>query len=192
MELRPERPAGAAHFAITPYPAELVETMSWQGGPIVLRPIRPEDEPQHREFVERLEPHDLRLRFFSSRRELPRSELARLTQIDYAREMAFIAVRTAADGTQQTLGVVRAVADPDNIDAEFAIVVRSDLKAQGLGHLLMRKMIGYLSARGTRRMVGLVLKENRPMLELTRHHGFVVDPATTDADSVGIALTLPA
>ncbi|MDL2339483.1 MAG: acetate--CoA ligase family protein, partial [Pseudomonadota bacterium] len=186
------QPAGAAHFAITPYPSELVETVIWQGESIVLRPIRPEDEPQHRAFLERLEPQDLRLRFFSARRELPRSELARLTQIDYAREMAFIAVRTEADGTQQTLGVVRAVADPDNIDAEFAIIVRSDLKAHGLGQLLMRKMIGYLSMRGTRRMVGLVMKENRPMLELTRSNGFVSDPATTDADALGVVLTLPA
>lgn len=192
VRLSRDRPAGAAHFAITPYPAELVETVAWHDEALVLRPIRPEDEPQHREFVERLEPHDLRLRFFSSRRELPRSELARLTQIDYAREMAFIAVRSTADGTQQTLGVVRAVADPDNIDAEFAIVVRSDLKAQGLGHLLMRKMIAYLSQRGTHRMVGRVMKENRPMLELTHHIGFVADAATTDADSLGIVLTLPA
>ncbi|MFM9916747.1 MAG: GNAT family N-acetyltransferase [Rhizobacter sp.] len=187
-----EMPAGAAHFAITPYPAELVETVLWQGESIMLRPIRPEDEPQHRTFLERLEPNDLRLRFFSSRRELPRSELARLTQIDYAREMAFIAVSAAADGAQQTLGVVRAVADPDNIDAEFAIVVRSDLKAHGLGQLLLRKMISYLSARGTQRMVGSVMRENGPMLELIRGNGFVTDTANTDADSIGIFLALPA
>ena len=104
-----------------------------------LRPIRPEDEPQHRAFVEQLQPEDLRLRFFYARRELPRSELARLTQIDYAREMAFIAVRADADGRDETLGVVRAVADPDNVEAEFAIVVRSDLKGRGLGHLLARE-----------------------------------------------------
>src|SRR5207237_9581910 len=108
---------------------------------IVLGPIRPEDEAQRRAFVDRLEPQDLRLRFFSVRRELPRSELARLTQIDYAREMAFIAVRTLPDGTTETLGVVRAVCDPDNVDAEFAIIVRSDLKGRGLGRVLLRKMV---------------------------------------------------
>jgi len=191
IRLSRERPAGAAHFAIAPYPAELAESMAWQDESIVLRPIRPEDEAQHRAFLDCLDANDLRLRFFSSRRELPRSELARLTQIDYAREMAFIAVRTAGDGTQQTLGVVRAVCDPDNIDAEFAIVVRSDLKARGLGQLLLRKMIAYLSARGTQRMVGRVMRENQPMLELVRNNGFVSDPATTDVDSLGIALNLP-
>jgi acetyltransferase len=106
--------------------------------------------------------------------------------------MAFIAVSAAADGEQQTLGVVRAVADPDNIDAEFAIVVRSDLKAHGLGQLLLRKMISYLSARGTQRMVGSVMRENGPMLELIRGNGFVTDTANTDADSIGIFLALPA
>lgn len=190
IRLSRSRPAGPAHFAIAPYPAELIETVTWQGEPVVLRPIRPEDEPQHRAFVERLEPHDLRLRFFSTRRELPRSELARLTQIDYAREMAFIAVRTAADGTAQTLGVVRAVADPDNIEAEFAIVVRSDLKEHGLGLLLLTKMITYLTQRGTRRMVGLVLKENRAMLVLAQSVGFVSDASMSDADSQHLVLTL--
>ena len=160
VRLDRRRPAGADRFAITPYPAELSETIDWEGARIVLRPIRPEDEPQHRAFVEQLAPGDLRLRFFYVRRELPRSELARLAQIDYAREMAFVAVRPDADGKEQTLGVVRATADPDNIEAEFAIVVRSDLKGRGLGHLLLDKMIRYLRSRGTERVVGFVLHEN--------------------------------
>ena len=183
--------AGAARFAITPYPAELAETVPWQGGVIELRPIRPEDEPQHRVFIEQLAPQDLRLRFFSVRRSLPRSELARLTQIDYAREMAFIAVQSQPEGLPKTLGVVRAVIDPDNIDAEFAIIVRSDMKGRGLGHLLMRKMIGFLIGRGTQRMVGDILHENHGMRELARSNGFVVDAAGSDADALHVVLTLP-
>ena len=183
---------GAAHFAITPYPAELSETLVWQGETIILRPIRPEDEPQHRAFVELLQPEDLRLRFFNARRELPHSELARLAQIDYAREMAFIAVRTPPDGTAQTLGVVRAIIDPDNVDAEFAIIVRSDLKGQGLGRLLLRKMIDFLARRGTQRMVGYVLRENEAMRELAQSQGFVVDAVASDADALFLALTLQA
>jgi len=185
-----EKRAGAANFAITPYPAELVENVDWHGESITLRPIRPEDEPQHRTFVEQLKPQDLRLRFFNARRELPRSELARLTQIDYAREMAFIAVRHLPGATQETLGVVRAVIDPDNIDAEFAIVVRSDLKGQGLGHILLRKMIDFLVQRGTQRMVGLVLRENDAMRDLVRTQGFTVDAAASDADALHYVLTL--
>ena len=190
VRLDRRQPAGADRFAITPYPAALGETVGWHGEQVVLRPIRPEDEAQHRAFVEQLAPSDLRLRFFYVRRELPRSELARLTQIDYAREMAFIAVRRGGDGQEQTLGVVRATADPDNIEAEFAIVVRSDLKGHGLGHLLLNKMIRYLRSRGTRRVVGFVLHENLAMRDLAMSNGFVVDRAGSDADALRLVLLL--
>jgi acetyltransferase len=130
------------------------------------------------------------MRFFSSRRELPRSELARLVQIDYAREMAFVALAARADGTCETLGVVRAVADPDNVEAEFAIIVRSDLKGQGLGRLLLDKMIGYLRRNGTQRMVGEVLRENQAMRELARCLGLRADATATDGDAVRYVLPL--
>jgi len=84
----------------------------------------------------------------------------------------------------QTLGVVRAIADPDNIDAEFAIIVRSDLKGRGLGHLLLSKMIDYLAGRGTRRIVGYVLRENTGMHKLVRTHGFVLDESASDPDAL--------
>ena len=190
VRLSATKPAGAANFAITPYPAELVHTLSWQGQPLVIRPIRPEDEPQHRAFIERLSPGDLRLRFFSSRRELPRSEIARLTQIDYAREMAFIAVQTGDDGVPHTLGVVRALSDPDNIEAEFAIIVRSDQQSRGLGAVLLRKMVDYLKSRGTQRMVAIVRSDNRAMLELADSVGCVVRAASRDTAELYLALKL--
>ncbi|MEP7302128.1 MAG: bifunctional acetate--CoA ligase family protein/GNAT family N-acetyltransferase [Caldimonas sp.] len=186
-----QAPGGAARFAIAPYPAELVETVAWQDGSLVLRPIRPEDEKQHLDFVGNLQPEDLRLRFFSVRRELPRSEFARLVQIDYAREMAFVAVQTGADGAPQTLGVVRTVTDPDNVEAEFAIIVRSDLKGSGLGLMLMKKMIGYLAGRGTQRMIGDVLRENSAMRKLATSLGFVVDTSAHEDEAIRIVLTLP-
>lgn len=176
------RPAGAANFAIRPYPVELVETWDWKGQPLTLRPIRPEDEPQHRAFLEQLDPEDIRLRVFHSRRHIEHSELARLTQIDYAREMAFIATRPLAGGGEETLGAVRVVIDPDNRDAEFGVIVRSDLKGGGLGRKLMDKMIGHLRHRGTQRMVGSVLRENTGMLELARALGFQESAAPGEPD----------
>ena len=197
---------GAANFSITPYPAGLVEQVAWQGQQIVLRPIRPEDGPQHRAFARQLGAEDLRLRFFSTRRELPQSELARLTQIDYAREMAFIAVRPLAgeaggvgEGAgdtavevvlEETLGVVRAVTDPDNIEAEFAVIVRSDLKGKGLGRLLMGKLIDYLKNRGTRRVIGHVLHDNQPMRAMLRSLGFEPQDRDLADDSSVWALEL--
>jgi acetyltransferase len=165
-------PAGAPNFAIQPYPQELLEVWDWKGQPITLRPIRPEDEAQHRAFLERLDPEDIRLRVFYSRRSIEHSELARLTQIDYAREMAFIATRIGLDGVEETLGAVRASVDPDNQSAEFGVIVRSDIKASGLGYRLMSKMIDHLRARGTRRLASTVLRENTGMLELARSLGF--------------------
>lgn len=190
VRLSAAAPAGAANFAITPYPAELTQTLSWQGQPLVIRPIRPEDEPQHRAFIESLSPSDLRLRFFSSRRDLPRSEIARLTQIDYAREMAFIAVQTGTDGVPHTMGVVRALSDPDNIEAEFAIIVRSDQQSRGLGAVLLRKMVDYLKSRGTQRMVAIVRSDNRAMLELADSVGCIVDAASRDTDELHVVLKL--
>jgi len=184
--------AGTERFAIRPYPAELAETVAWNGRELLLRPIRPEDEAIHRSFVEQLSPEDLRLRFFNVRRSLPHSELARMVQIDYAREMAFIALAPDADGMLETLGVVRAIADPDNVEAEFAVIVRSDLKGHGLGDLLMAKILRYLAHAGTQRVIGDVLHENRPMRDLAERLGFRVDTARSDDFALRYRLDLAA
>ncbi|WP_019657353.1 bifunctional acetate--CoA ligase family protein/GNAT family N-acetyltransferase [Variovorax atrisoli] len=168
---------GTARFAILPYPDQWVRTHTWNGREIVVRPIRPEDEPQHRRFLESLDAEDMRMRFFSVRKEMPRSELARLTQIDYDREMAFIAEDVDAQGHARTLGVARTVCDPDNVEAEFALVVRSELKGQGLGKVLFERLIEHARSRGTLRLVGIVLRENTRMLKLTAALGFKADPA---------------
>jgi acetyl-CoA synthetase (ADP-forming)/acetyltransferase len=165
-----------AELAIRPYPQELEERLDWNGGQILLRPIKPEDGAQHQQFFSALAPDDIRLRFFSAMRELPPAQLARLTQIDYDRAMAFIATRPNARGEPETLGVVRAVLDPDNQSAEFAIIVRSDLKGRGLGYILFQKLVDYFRARGTREIVGDALSENGGVQKLIRHFGGVVLP----------------
>jgi acetyltransferase len=183
-------PGGARNFAIRPYPSELVEAIEWQGRALTLRPIRPEDEAQHLAFLAQLDPIDIRMRLFYSRRSIERSELARLTQIDYEREMAFIATSVLEGGGEETLGVARAQCDPDNQEAEFGIVVRSDLKGGGLGAVLMRKLIAHLRARGTRRLVATVLNENTRMLELARELGFEFDEQQPDPATRRIHLPL--
>ena len=190
IRLSASRPGGAANFAIRPYPSELAETLPWQGRTLELRPIRPEDEAGHVEFLTHLDPEDIRMRVFYSRRTMERSELARLTQIDYTREMAFIAVAPGPDGAPQTLGVARALADPDNIAAEFGIIIRSELKGGGLGRMLMDKLIAYLRANGTRRLVATVLRENQRMLELARSLGFRDAAVQPEHDTRDIVLDL--
>jgi acetyltransferase len=191
VRLSRQQPAGAAHFAIRPYPQELVESAALHDGTaVVLRPIRPEDEAQHLAFLQRLTPEDIRMRVFHSRRSIEHSELARLTQIDYEREMAFIATATNADGLEETLGTVRGICDPDNVEAEFGIIIRSDLKGQGLGWILMDKLVRYLRANGTQRIVGTVLKENQGMLALGQRIGFTITRHPEDNDLCWLALPL--
>ena len=165
--------SGAARLAIRPYPRELEEWLTLKDGErILLRPIRPEDEPAHHELFRRLSQKDVYFRFFRAINDLDHRQLARYTQIDYDREMAFIAT---TDGERpETLGVVRAVADADNHTAEFAIVIRSDHQGVGLGHTLMDKLIRYCSGRGLQRLVGETLLDNQPMIKLARNFGFEV------------------
>jgi len=175
MRIEPARLAGTDRFAIRPYPCELEEWAELANRTIVLRPIRPEDFDQHRRFLARITPEDLRTRFFAAIREVPEPELAHLTQIDYEREMAFIAVAPGEEGREETLGVARACTDPENLEAEFAVLVRSDLKGLGLGALLLGKLIRYCRARGTQRMSGESLSTNTRMLKLAAACGFRVE-----------------
>ena len=170
------REPGAARLAILPYPSELEEWVEWDGTRVLLRPIRPEDGDQHRAFLAALAPEDLRERVFIRARELHATELGRLTQIDYDREMAFVAVVERPSGND-TIGVVRAIADPDHRTAQFAIIVRSDLKGRRLGTLLLRKMTDYCRARGIERLTGEAGPGNERVFALARRHGFALMPS---------------
>jgi acetyltransferase len=175
-------------LAIRPYPSELEEEVEHGGRRLLLRPIRPEDTPQHRSFLARIAPQDLYTRFFSFVRELPEADLAHFTQIDYDREMAFVAVERTGSGAEQILGVARACADPDNNAAEFAVLVRSDLKGHGLGRLLMQKLLRYCRARGTQQLWGNVLSENVAMLQLSRSLGFRVRAVDRNVEEIALDL----
>lgn len=178
-----------SRLAIVPYPRRFEETLDWHGLRVTIRPIRPEDEAAHHDFVEAMTPEDLRLRFFGAVGSFDHSQLARMTQIDYDREMALIATVTSEDGFTRTLGVVRAIADPDNETAEFAAAVRSDQKGRRLGQLLMDRIIKYARARGTHWLVGEALRENTPMIALAKSCGFTITP-TEDPGVVGFRMAL--
>ena len=172
IRIRATDKGGMDRLAIRPYPEELEEWVEWQGEKILLRAIKPEDGAQHVEFFGSLTPEDVRLRMFVHMRELSPGQLARMTQIDYDREMAFIATRMLADGSPQTMGVARIVFDPDNIQGEFAVTVRSELKGKGLGKLLMKKLIRHSRERGAQEIVGETLSQNQALLGLVKPLGF--------------------
>jgi acetyltransferase len=183
---------GGDRFAIRPYPRELEGKVQLRDGEVLaMRPIRPGDEAALRAMVDRLSPADVRFRFFSALKRLPQTLAARLTQIDYDREMAFVALAPSDQGSEirrgDILGVSRLSADPDNERAEFAVTIRSDFKGRGLGWALMQQLIAYARARGIGWLHGAVLRDNELMIKLCRDLGFALredadDPTVYQAE----------
>jgi acetyltransferase len=163
------------HLSIRPYPRELEQEVKLEGRTALLRPIRPEDAPAYAELVARSGAQDLRMRFFTLTRRVPANHLARYTQIDYDREMAFVAV--SGDGPPEMLGEVRIFNYPDGQTAEFAILVRSDQQRRGLGRALLEKAIDYCGMRGTATLIGQIQADNEAMLALARRCGMEVELA---------------
>ena len=188
--LRRPLPGEGSRLAIRPYPAALEETVQLGANELLLRPIRPEDGQRLMDFYATAPASDMRLRFFMSRREVPHSELARYSQIDYDREMTFIALASPDSpdsGEPIMVAEVRAVCDPDNLQAEFAIQVAAGWQGKGLGRRLMDKLMRYLRERGTAEIIGECLPENRAMTALARQAGFEI---STGRDVVTMRLSL--
>ncbi|MBE0358291.1 bifunctional acetate--CoA ligase family protein/GNAT family N-acetyltransferase [Pseudoalteromonas aliena] len=159
-------------LSIRPYPIELVEVVTLKNNTqATLRPIKPEDEQAHQAFDQSLNKEDRYKRFFGELPQFNHDQLAKMTQIDYDREMAFI-VCQRFEGKTRTLGVSRVIMDPDNLHAEFAIVVRSDCQGLGLGRILMTAAINHCKRQGVESIEGITLPENTGMIELARKLGF--------------------
>ena len=188
LTLAPFSGSSESRLAIRPYPQHLEENVTLKNGDACLfRPILPEDEPALQRFIAKVTKEDLYYRYFSEINEFTHEDLANMTQIDYDREMAIVAVRRTDDG-EEILGVTRAISDPDNIDAEFAVLVRSDLKGLGLGRRLLEKLIGYTRDHGLMRLNGITMPNNRGMVTLARKLGFTVDIQLEEGI---VSLTLP-
>ncbi len=167
-----------AHMAIYPYPNHLVS--QWQlsdGTNITIRPIRPEDAEIEHAFVKNLSEEAKYFRFMQSLNELTPEMLIRFTQIDYDREMAFIAA-THIDEREVELGVARYTMNPDGLSCEFAIAIADEWQGRGFAHKLMGSLMDAARARGLQRMEGEVLSNNFGMLKLMGKLGFLahVDP----------------
>jgi acetyltransferase len=179
---------GQVNFAVRPYPSQWQRHLEVKDGlRVFVRPIRPEDEPLIHEMLKHVTVHDLRLRFFAPMKEFTHEFIARLTQLDYARAMAFVAFDEA---TNQMVGVVRIHSDSIYERGEYAILLRSDLKGRGLGWALMQLIIEYAKSEGLKVISGDVLQENTVMLEMCRHLGFDVkaDPEQRDICDVKLKL----
>lgn len=173
----PDQPEGRyAHCAIEPYPGDLARVLTLRTGEeLLVRPVRPEDATHEQEFVRKLTPEARYFRFHHGLAELSAPMLVRFTQIDYDREMAFIAL-----SRDEEVGSARYVQEADDETCEFALVVADGWQGHGLGSELMRAIIEHARGRGLLWMRGDVLFENPKMLRLARRLGFTVRPHEDD------------
>ena len=177
------------NLAIRPYPNQWERWIATDNGyRVFVRPIKPADEHLYEDFVAKLSREDIRFRFLTPRKEFSHKFIARLTQIDYSRAMAFVALDKEQ---KELLGVARLAADPDYLKGEYAIIVRSDLKGTGIGWALMRHLIRYAEKEGLRELVGDVLASNQSMLEMCRALGFEIAADPEDLSIRKVRLKLP-
>ena len=179
------------HLAILPYPARFEQVWPLAGGgEVTVRPVRPDDAQMLQDLVRGLKPESRYFRFASAIKELPPGLLARLTLIDYDREMALVAVycqRTARDDggfdeVERIVGVSRIITNPDQTSCEFSLLVADDFGGKGLGSRLMEGITDAAREKGLADIEGLVLSNNSDMLKLMRSLGFTVKPFPEDPD----------
>ncbi|RAU30762.1 GNAT family N-acetyltransferase [Pantoea sp. RIT413] len=189
LQLAPFSGDSEARLVIRPYPQHLEEQVELKDGQHCLfRPILPEDEPQLRAFIAQVTKEDLYYRYFSEISEFTHDDLANMTQIDYDREMAIVAVRQREGAEEEIIGVTRAISDADNVDAEFSVLVRSDLKGLGMGRRLLEKMIRYTRDHGLQQLNGITMPHNSGMITLARKLNFRVNIQLDDGI---VTLNLP-
>jgi len=168
------------HMAVHPYPSHLVRQYQLaDGANITIRPIRPEDAENEKRFVKQLSPEAKFFRFMNALQELSQDMLIRLTQLDYNRELALLAV-VDSGGEETELGVARYFTNPDGETAEFAVVVADEWQRRGLGTRLMSSLMDAAREKGLRSFRGEILANNVKMLGLMRRLGFTCHPKTDD------------
>jgi acetyltransferase len=178
-------------LAIHPYPKELEQTLTLKDDQtLLLRPILPEDEPAFQAMLRRIPSYDVRMRFLRPLKELPRDMAAHLTQLDYDRDMAFVLAGPGVAGKAEIWGMVSMHADPDRETAEYAIVLDRTLQGQGLGYLMMQKIIEHARKSGIQELFGAVLGENKSMLRVNRALHFKVKPEPDDPELMHVSLKL--
>jgi len=179
--MRLHRRVDRFRLAISPYPAELAGQFDAKGESLTIRPIRPEDAEAHAAFFGRWSPEDVRFRFFTAMREISPEQMARMTQVDYTREMAFVAVR---ESTGETVGVSRLIHEPGEPDAEFAVVVEPAMKGRGVAKHLMQRLFDWAPSAEVQEIVGVILADNAPMLAFVRQLDFTLQRRPDEPDVV--------
>ena len=161
-----------SHLVITPYPTRYV--IPWRmtdGTEVLLRPIRPEDEPLEHEMLTTLSEDTLRGRFFQVIRNITHEMLIRFCNIDYDREMAIVG-EVKEHEKRRIVGIGRLIIESDFKKGEFAVVVHDQYQGKGLGYKLVDMIIGVAQEKGLEKIYGIVLTDNKAMLRICNELGF--------------------
>ena len=163
------------HLVISPYPQHLERhDFTDMNMPLVIRPIKPEDAPLFVKLFNSLTPTSIYHRFFSVVKTLSPEILARFTQVDYDREISFVALDEDEKGTERMLGVANIVGEPDGKRGEFSALISDFWQGKGIGAKLLLQCLGIAQERGMERVWGTVLAENRHMIALGKKLGFTI------------------
>ena len=164
------------HLVISPYPGENIARVTTESGiHTIIRPVKPEDAPLFANLFKVLSPTSIYYRFFGVLRLLQPAMLSRFTQIDYDREIAFVAIDEDSE-MERMLGVARIIGDPDGKKGEIAVLIGDPWQGKGIGSSLMRQCLMIAKQRGFKHIHGIVMKENQHMLALAKKLGFAINP----------------
>jgi acetyltransferase len=187
IALRPSSAASPMHLVISPYPGQYESREKTRDGlELLVRPIRPDDGALFTNLFGRLSAASIYSRFCRCIKALSPEMLARLTQIDYDRELALVAIHMDRD-QESMIGAARIINEPDGRQAEFAVMIADDWQGKGVGALLLQKLIAVGRERGLETIWGYVLQENKSMLRLGKKVGF---SSRFDSDVEMVVLTI--
>jgi acetyltransferase len=158
------------------------------GEEILLRPIKPEDEPLVSEMLEDLSPETLKERFFQVIKSITHDMLIRFCNIDYDREMRLV-VEVRRGSKRKLIGMGGLMIEPDFKHGEFAIVIHDQYQGKGIGYKLLDVLIGIAQERNLEEFYGIVLTDNRKMLRLCQKLGFVLHALPDGITRATLALT---
>ena len=174
--VRDESGTTRQHLVISPYPQHLERhDLTDLDMPLFIRPIKPEDAALFTELFNTLTPTSIYYRFFSVVKSLTPEILARFTQIDYDREISFVALDDRA-GEEQMLGIANIIGEPDGKRGEFSVLIGDPWQGVGIGAKLLLQCLRIAQERGMEIVWGTVLSENIYMLGLGKKLGFTVTP----------------
>jgi acetyltransferase len=183
-----EPPSQYPHLVITPYPTRYVVPWTLQDGEaLILRPIKPEDEPLIDEMYATISEESFRGRFFQAVKHASHEMHIRQCNIDYDREMGIVAEAKEHD-TRRIVGIGTLVTETSQKSAEYAVLVHDDYQGKGLGYKLLDVLIGIAQEKGLEEIYGFVLADNTKMLNICRKLGFTIKGLPDKIDRVRLPL----